>query len=412
LKELGRLQDAEVSYKNAIAIKPDMAEAHSNLGIVMHELGRLQDAETSYKNTIAIKPDIAEAHSNLGIVMHELGRLQDAETSYKNAIALKPDNAEAMLNKAMLSICQNDIDDSIFFLNKVIELGAGDRSLMAAVKLAVLNFLKNDMHTAKAIIENSKKVLESKNKLVNHDATYHLFLSKLISWHELNAYPSNIHETQYLHVIGDSHALSSNRLYIEKLKGGSMCKVHWIAGCKQWHLGNSSPNQFKKQFEGVIRSLAHKSTILLSIGEIDCRIDDGILKHIKNNPLKIKSEVIKSTIENYLSYVHKSIDIKSNQVIIQGIPCPNIDKKKVDEKDLFSLANLIKQFNLELSQKSKKIGFEFLDLNTLTDRGDGYSNAIWNIDEHHLSPTGMLEAWRIHLDCATSNLPLPLSINK
>ena len=35
-----------------------------------------------------LKPDYAEAHSNLGITLHELGRLDEAEASYLQAIAL------------------------------------------------------------------------------------------------------------------------------------------------------------------------------------------------------------------------------------------------------------------------------------------------------------------------------------
>jgi hypothetical protein len=51
-------------------------------------------------------------------------------------------------------------------------------------------------------------------------------------------------------------------------------------------------------------------------------------------------------------------------------------------------------FNKELKLKSKEKGFGFLDTSTLTNRGDGFSNANWHIDDYHLSPGGMLEAWR------------------
>jgi uncharacterized protein (TIGR02466 family) len=98
LKELGRLDDAEASYSQAIALRPDYAEAHSNLGVTLKELGRLDDAEASYSQAIALKPDYAEAHSNLGVTLKELGRLDDAEASYSQAIALKPDYAEAHSN--------------------------------------------------------------------------------------------------------------------------------------------------------------------------------------------------------------------------------------------------------------------------------------------------------------------------
>ena len=90
LQELGRLEDAETSYKKAISIKPVLAEPHSNLGITQQELGRLEDAETSFKKAITIKPDYAEAHSNLGITLKELGRLEDAFNSVIKSIRIKP----------------------------------------------------------------------------------------------------------------------------------------------------------------------------------------------------------------------------------------------------------------------------------------------------------------------------------
>ena len=98
LKELGRLEDAETSYNKAIATKPDYAEAHSNLGATLKALGRLEDAEASYNKAIAIKPAYADAHYNLGNTLKELGRLEDAVASYNRAIAIKPDYAEAHSN--------------------------------------------------------------------------------------------------------------------------------------------------------------------------------------------------------------------------------------------------------------------------------------------------------------------------
>ena len=98
LKELGRLEEAEASYRKAIAIKPDLAVAHSNLGNTLQELGRLEEAGASCRKAIAIKPDLAEAHFNLGNTLKKLGRLEDAEASYSNAIAIKQEYADAHSN--------------------------------------------------------------------------------------------------------------------------------------------------------------------------------------------------------------------------------------------------------------------------------------------------------------------------
>jgi len=54
---------------------------------------------------------------------------------------------------------------------------------------------------------------------------------------------------------------------------------------------------------------------------------------------------------------------------------------------------VIKIFNFELKIKSEEKGLGFLDIHNLTDRGDGFSNNVRHIDNSHISPEGMLEAW-------------------
>ena len=122
LQELGRLDEAETSYKQAIALKPDSAEAYCNLGNTLQELGRLDEAETSYKQAIALKPDSAEAHSNLGNTLKELGRLEEAETSYNRAIALKPDLAEPYFNLGNTLKELGRLDEAVVSYNQAIAL--------------------------------------------------------------------------------------------------------------------------------------------------------------------------------------------------------------------------------------------------------------------------------------------------
>jgi hypothetical protein len=83
LQELGRLDEAEASIKQAIALKPDYAEAHYNLGNTLQELGKLDEAEASYGQAIALKPDFAEAHSNLGLLFFESMRYDQAAKHFE-----------------------------------------------------------------------------------------------------------------------------------------------------------------------------------------------------------------------------------------------------------------------------------------------------------------------------------------
>jgi tetratricopeptide (TPR) repeat protein len=98
LKELGQLEAAVKRYEQALAIKPNFVEAHSNLGNTLQKLGQLEAAVKRYEQALAIKPDYADAHYNLGNTLKELGQLEEAVKSYEQALAIKLDYAEAHSN--------------------------------------------------------------------------------------------------------------------------------------------------------------------------------------------------------------------------------------------------------------------------------------------------------------------------
>ncbi len=98
---------AIASYELAIALKPAYADAHYNRGIVLQELKRLIEAVQSYDQAIAYQPDYAGAYYNRGIVLEELNRPAEAVQSYQQAILLKPDYPflQGMLLSAKMYIC-------------------------------------------------------------------------------------------------------------------------------------------------------------------------------------------------------------------------------------------------------------------------------------------------------------------
>ena len=91
LISLGKLKEAELSYRKAIEIKPDYADAHYNLGIILIDLGKLHQAELSIREAIKINPTFAEAHLNLGIILKDFGNLKDEDLSSRKAIEINAD---------------------------------------------------------------------------------------------------------------------------------------------------------------------------------------------------------------------------------------------------------------------------------------------------------------------------------
>jgi hypothetical protein len=85
-----------------------------------------------------------------------------------------------------------------------------------------------------------------------------------------------------------------------------------------------------------------------------------------------------------------------HHIIIQGVPCPNVKIESSSGKKMTELINVIKDFNSVLKNKSQRMGYGFLDVHKLTDNGDGFSNAIWHLDDIHLTPEGMQQAWHTY----------------
>ena len=393
LKELGRLDEAEASYTQAIVLKPDYAEAHNNLGNTLKELGRSDGAEVNYMQAIALEPDYAEAHYNLA-TLQELDRLDEAEASYTQAIALKPDYAEALHNLSIVQSYMNNLEAEIVSLQNILQIDSDKHGLRAGVNLAICNFLEGDFVDSKAQLLAASKIQEKTSSKFKNEKVYQKYLLDILSWHEEKYFNGcNQITDKTLYVIGESHSLVSHQLHVQSSDSVILCKAKLIKGCKQWHLGNSNKNQYKNQFESIFCSLPKSSDVLLTIGEIDCRLDSGIMKHKNKFPEKEIDEIIVTTIENYLTYIVKNNSAYQHNIIIQGVPCPNIDTGTSSGKEVTQLIEMIRKFNCELKNKSKRKGFEFLDVHKLTDRGDGFSNAEWHIDNNHLSPEGFLEAW-------------------
>ncbi|MDB2445454.1 tetratricopeptide repeat protein, partial [Gammaproteobacteria bacterium] len=101
--ELGRLEQAEASYQQAIALKSDFSIAHYGMAETLGELGRLDEAVASYRQAIALKSDFSLAHFGLGTVLYMIGNEDLALESIVKANDIEPQSKDYEL---MLSIME------------------------------------------------------------------------------------------------------------------------------------------------------------------------------------------------------------------------------------------------------------------------------------------------------------------
>jgi tetratricopeptide (TPR) repeat protein len=94
----GDVAGAVTQYQTVIAIDPNNAEAHQNLGLVLQRLGQYQSAVTHHEAALAIKPKSAVACISLGDAYRHLERYDDAVAQYERALALDPQLTDAYIN--------------------------------------------------------------------------------------------------------------------------------------------------------------------------------------------------------------------------------------------------------------------------------------------------------------------------
>jgi len=122
LKVSGRANLAVESYKKAIALLPNYLGAHNNLGNALKQIGRFEEAIISYQNAITIKPDYAEAHNKLGITFSSLGRLEEAVKSYESAILINTEYYDAHNNLAIVLKKLKRLDEALVNYERANEL--------------------------------------------------------------------------------------------------------------------------------------------------------------------------------------------------------------------------------------------------------------------------------------------------
>jgi predicted TPR repeat methyltransferase len=100
--QAGRLEEAEQLYRALIASGFPIAQAHNNLGFLLHQRGDSAGALAEYRAAVAINPSDPGALNNLASTLRDLNNAEEAEACYRRALSIKPDHPEANNNLGMM----------------------------------------------------------------------------------------------------------------------------------------------------------------------------------------------------------------------------------------------------------------------------------------------------------------------
>lgn len=107
---------AKEAYAKALELDPSFADAHLNLGRLVHEEGGVAEAEAHYRTATAVDPESGRAFYNLGVALEDQDSEVGAIEAYQTALRLDPDLAVAHFNLSRLFEAQGRDTDALSHL--------------------------------------------------------------------------------------------------------------------------------------------------------------------------------------------------------------------------------------------------------------------------------------------------------
>jgi Flp pilus assembly protein TadD len=109
-------------YERALAIQPDYADAHNNLGNALLQKGRVDEALDHFHVAVELQPGDASARNNLGNALLSAGRLGEAIPQYEEALKLQPNFAKAHNNLGWSLLQTGRLDEALAHFQKALEV--------------------------------------------------------------------------------------------------------------------------------------------------------------------------------------------------------------------------------------------------------------------------------------------------
>ncbi|MBK8097435.1 MAG: tetratricopeptide repeat protein [Planctomycetes bacterium] len=126
-----RPRDALRAARRIVRQAGDAGDAWLLLGVVRHKLQQEWRAERALRQAIALDPDLAEAHNRLGILLVGRGRVDEGYAHLSKAEQLAPTDPSPQLHLAQACVVLGRRDEGRQHLDRAAQLGANPKTLAA-----------------------------------------------------------------------------------------------------------------------------------------------------------------------------------------------------------------------------------------------------------------------------------------
>jgi len=123
-QDIGQLEPAINSLRQALTFDPNLVETYYALGTVLEQAQRFEEAIQSFEEVLHRVPNHHKALNGLGLVQQAMNRTPQAIEAFQAAISAQPQTPDAYANLAALYVDMKRFDPALQLYRKAQELGA------------------------------------------------------------------------------------------------------------------------------------------------------------------------------------------------------------------------------------------------------------------------------------------------
>ena len=166
LVDAGLPEEALKSFARALALNPNSPSDLLNRGALLQDLDRHAEALADYEAALKIVPEAPNVLMNKGNALSMLGRYAEAETVYDTVLKAQPKNALALAHKGLAIKHQGRFDEARAVLERSVELDPKDG--VNALALAHLLMLLGEWRKGLPLYENRVSLPQSPYTPLDH----------------------------------------------------------------------------------------------------------------------------------------------------------------------------------------------------------------------------------------------------
>ena len=125
-------------FEEAARLRPSMPDVHYNLGLAYSDALMYKQAMSEFRRAIELRPSSRDAHFKLGTVLYKTGNYTDAAAEFRQCVELSPNWFEVRLNLGTCYLKTGNVDGAINQFKQAVKLRQNSAEALYSLGVAYM----------------------------------------------------------------------------------------------------------------------------------------------------------------------------------------------------------------------------------------------------------------------------------